>query len=75
MEKVEEMSDRELLEFIYGSQAVMMRKIERIERHLMRETDHETYLSENQHTGEVHQKMVGDVANLFNQIRQELDGD
>lgn len=68
MKTVEEMSDRELLEFIFGAQSILMRKINRIEAHLEKSNFEEYLDGESRHNDQVYDELKGQVENLLNQI-------
>lgn len=68
MKTVEEMSDRELLEFIFGAQSILMRKINRIEAHLQKGNFEEYLEGETRHADQVYDELNGHVYNLLHQI-------
>ncbi|GAA0891746.1 hypothetical protein GCM10009122_14250 [Fulvivirga kasyanovii] len=75
MKKLDEMSDRELLEFIFGAQVQLMRKINRIERHLGKEVDIKEYMDKNEHLDEVYENMLGLNGNFSIQISKRAEED
>lgn len=75
MKRLDETSDRELLEFIFGAQVQLMRKIDRIERHLQKEVDMKEYMDKNEHLDEVYETMLGLNDNFSIQISKRAEED
>ena len=62
------MSDRELLEFIFGAQSILMRRINRIEKHLEKGNFEEYLEGETRHTDQVYDELSRYVEELLDQI-------
>lgn len=69
MKTLEEMSDRELQELSVVIQIQMMRKIDRIDRHLMRQGDINAYMSENEHLDKVYNDVYSEYESFLRQFR------
>lgn len=67
MKTIQEMSDRQLLEFIFGAQTVLMGKIDRIEAHLEKE-NHEYIQRDSRDYNEVYQDLKKNIEDLKRQI-------
>lgn len=67
------MTDRELQEFSIGIQVQMMRKIDRIERHLMRQEEATEYMSKNIHQDEVYKDIYSKYEAFLSQLRSIKD--
>jgi hypothetical protein len=68
MKKVGKMSERELLEFIFASQTLLMRKINRIEKYLEKQPDVATALPVKMTLEDAHEKMDYDTSELLRLI-------
>ncbi len=68
MKKVEKMSDRELLEFIFASQTLLMRKINRIEKYIEKQPDVATALPPKMSLEDGYEKMDYDTSELLRLI-------
>jgi hypothetical protein len=68
MKKVSKMSDRELLEFIFASQSLLMRKINRIEKYIEKQPDAATALPPKMTLEDGYEKMDYDTSELIRLI-------
>ncbi len=68
MKKVEKMSERELLEFIFASQTLLMRKINRIEKYIEKQPDAATALPVKMSLEDGYEKMDYDTSELIRLI-------
>ncbi len=68
MKKVGKMSDRELLEFIFASQTLLMRKINRIEKYIEKQPDAGTALPPKMTLEDGYEKMDYDTSELIRLI-------
>jgi hypothetical protein len=64
MKKVSKMSERELLEFIFTSQTLLMRKINRIEKYIEKQPDAATALPAKMSLEDAFEKMDYDTSEL-----------
>lgn len=68
MNTLEEMSDRELLEFIFGAQTVLIGKIQRIENHLSKDNEEVYRESDTRRYDEVYEDLKNQVEEVQRQI-------
>ncbi len=68
MKKVGKMSERELLEFIFASQTLLMRKINRIEKYIEKQPDAATALPVKMTLEDGYEKMDYDTSELIRLI-------
>ena len=68
MKSIYKMTDRELLEFVFASQTILMGKVNRIEEHL-KEAEPEKYRSRDlRHHSEVYEDLKTKVEEVHRQI-------
>lgn len=68
MKKVSKMSEKELLEFIFASQTLLMRKINRIEKYIEKQPDAATALPPKMTLEDGYEKMDYDTSELIRLI-------
>ena len=68
MKKVSKMSEKELLEFIFASQTLLMRKINRIEKYIEKQPDAATALPPKMTLEDSFEKMDYDTSELVRLI-------
>jgi len=68
MKKVSKMSDRELLEFIFASQTLLMRKIHRLEKNLEKQPNASETLPAKMTLEDSYEKMDFDTSELLRLI-------
>ncbi len=68
MKKVSKMSERELLEFIFASQTLLMRKVNRIEKYIEKQSDAATALPVKMTLEDGYEKMDYDTSELIRLI-------
>ncbi|HVD96864.1 MAG TPA: hypothetical protein VNB90_01585 [Cytophagaceae bacterium] len=68
MKKIGKMSDRELLEYIFASQTLLMRKINRIEKYIEKQPDATTALPAKMSLEDGYEKMDYDTSELLRLI-------
>ena len=68
MKKVKKMTDRELLEFIFASQTLLMRKVNRIEKYIEKQPDIATALPIKMTLEDAYEKMDFDTSELLRLI-------
>ena len=73
MKKVGKMSERELLEFIFASQTLLMRKINRIEKYIEKQPDAATALPPKMTLEDGYEKMDYDTSELIRLIDSMSD--
>ena len=73
MKKVSKMSEKELLEFIFASQTLLMKKVNRIEEYIKKQPDAATALPPEMTLEDSYEKMDYDTSELIRLIDEMSD--